>query len=170
MAARALELVPMSSGTANTFVQHHHRHHRPDEGHKFSIGAEREGQLVGVAIVGRPKGRGLDNGRTLEVTRLCTLDGPIARHAASMLYAAAWRAARALGWKRIVTYTLASEAGTSVRAAGWVVTAKVPGRDWTTPSRPRHRSSPAQTEDKLRWEPAQTPSPIPRRRARWAPP
>ena len=153
MSAR-IELVPMTFGGANTFVQHHHRHHRPDKGHKFSIGAEREGHLVGVAIVGRPKGRGLDNGRTLEVTRLCTLDSSIARHAASMLYAAAWRAARALGWKRIVTYTLASEAGTSVRAAGWVVTAKVPGRDWDTPSRPRHRSSPVQTEDKLRWEPA----------------
>lgn len=148
----SLEIVPMTLREANRFVQHHHRHHRPDRGHRFSLGCERDGELVGVAIIGRPKGRGIQDGRTAEVTRLCTLDSPRARNAASMMLGAAWRAARALGYLRLITYTLAREDGASLRAAGWHLAAEVPGRDWTTPSRPRERQSPVQGEDKLRWE------------------
>lgn len=101
-----LTLTPVSLAEANAFVAQHHRHHKPVTGHKFSIGCTAEGRLVGVAIVGRPVSRYLDNGLTLEVNRLCT-DGT--KNACSMLYAAAWRAARAMGYEKIITYTLDTE-------------------------------------------------------------
>ena len=94
-----LEIVPMTLKEANAFVEQNHRHHGPVVGHKFSIGLSDGEKIVGVAIVGRPVARHLDDGWTLEVNRLCT-DGT--RNACSMLYAAAWRAARAMGYKRIV--------------------------------------------------------------------
>lgn len=96
-----LEIVPMTLREANAFVEQNHRHHGPVAGHKFSIGLSDGEQIVGVAIIGRPVSRHLDDGWTLEVNRLCT-DG--SRNACSMLYAAAWRAARAMGYKRLVTY------------------------------------------------------------------
>ena len=112
-----LRLVPVTLKQANAFVAAHHRHHKPVTGHKFSIGCEQDGQLVGVAIAGRPVSRHLDNGLTLEVTRLCTTG---AQNACSMLYAAAARAARAIGYRKIITYTLDNEQGASIRAAGWI--------------------------------------------------
>lgn len=93
-----LEIVPMTLKEANAFVEQNHRHHGKVTGHKFSIGLSDGEKIVGVAIVGRPVARHLDDGWTLEVNRLCT-DGT--RNACSMLYAAAWRAARAMGYKRI---------------------------------------------------------------------
>lgn len=111
-----LEIVPMTLKEANAFVEQKHRHHGPVVGHKFSIGLSNGEEIVGVAIVGRPVARHLDDGWTLEVNRLCT-DG--SRNACSMLYAAAWRAARAMGYKRLVTYILDTENGASLRAAGW---------------------------------------------------
>ena len=98
-----LMLIPVSLAEANAFVAQHHRHHKPVTGHKFSIGCTADGQLVGVAIVGRPVSRYLDDGQTLEVNRLCT-DGT--KNACSMLYAAAWRAARAMGYRKMITYIL----------------------------------------------------------------
>ena len=115
-----LTLTPVSLAEANAFVAQHHRHHKPVTGHKFSIGCTADGRLVGVAIVGRPVSRYLDNGLTLEVNRLCT-DGT--KNACSMLYAAAWRAARAMGYEKIITYTLDTESGASLRAAGWTCAA-----------------------------------------------
>ena len=109
-----LEIVPMTLREANAFVEQNHRHHGPVAGHKFSIGISDGEKIVGVAIVGRPVSRHLDDGWTLEVNRLCT-DG--SRNTCSMLYAAAWRAARAMGYKRLVTYILESESGASLRAA-----------------------------------------------------
>ncbi len=129
-----LSLQPVTFAEAAEFVRQHHRHHVPPVGHKFSVAVADDKQIVGVIIVGRPVARHLDNGRTLEVTRCCT-DG--SRNAASMLYGAAWRAAKALGYRRIVTYTLASEPGTSLRAAGWRELYKTSGRSWSVPSRPR---------------------------------
>ena len=111
-----LEIVPMTLREANAFVEQNHRHHGPVAGHKFSIGLSDGEQIVGVAIIGRPVSRHLDDGWTMEVNRLCT-DG--SRNACSILYAAAWRAARAMGYKRLVTYILESENGASLRAAGW---------------------------------------------------
>lgn len=143
-----LSVVPVSLAEANGYVAAHHRHHRPVVGHKFSIGAaDPDGQLRGVAIVGRPVARGRDDGLTLEVTRLCT-DGT--RNACSMLYAAAWRAARAMGYRRIGTYILADEDGTSLRAAGWRIVHEVRGRSWDTPT--RRRSDRGPMGDKTLWE------------------
>ena len=103
-----LTLIPISLKEANAFVAEYHRHHKPTRGHKFSIGCEMDGRLVGVAIVGRPVSRYLDNGWTLEVNRLCTTGE---RNACSMLYATAARAAKAMGYRKIITYTLDSEPG-----------------------------------------------------------
>ena len=90
-----LTLTPINLKTANAFVQQYHRHHKPTRGHKFSIGVSDNGALVGVAICGRPVARRLDDGYTLEVNRLCTDGTP---NACSILYAAAYRAARAMGY------------------------------------------------------------------------
>ena len=111
-----LTLIPVPLSEANAFVARHHRHHKPVTGHKFSIGCMKDGRLAGVAIVGRPVSRYLDDGLTLEVNRLCTDGTP---NACSFLYGAAWRAARALGYRKIVTYILDTESGASLRAAGW---------------------------------------------------
>lgn len=135
--------------TAAAFVSEHHRHHTPPTGHLFSIGAFEAGRLCGVVIVGRPVARARQDGLTAEITRLCT-DGT--RNACSFLYGRASKAVLALGYRRLGTYTLKTEGGASLRAAGWVVVAEVKGRSWSCPSRPRTDRHP--TEDKLLWEPA----------------
>lgn len=138
---------PISLRAANAYVAEHHRHHGPTRGHKFSIGAEHEGRLVGVAIVGRPVARALDDGTVAEVLRVCT-DGT--RNACSFLYARCWAASKAMGYDAMVTYTLAdSESGASVRAAGGVLDGHVRGREWSCISRPRQGV--AQSGDKVRW-------------------
>ena len=143
----SLTLLPMPLDEANAFVAQHHRHHRPVVGHKFSIGAAQEDAVVGVAIIGRPTARRSDDGLTLEVTRLCT-DGT--QNACSFLYAAAWRATKALGFQRLITFTLPAEGGASLRAAGWLIAGETPGRSWSVPSRPRVDKHPLQS--RLRWE------------------
>ena len=143
----ALEIVPITLKEANQFVYDHHRHHGPVTGHKFSIAVSDGEKIIGVVIVGRPVSRYLDDGWTLEVTRLCT-DGT--RNACSMLYAAAWRAARAMGYKRLITYILESETGTSLRAAGWRCVGQAGGLRWTGKRRPEVDLYPAQM--KLRFE------------------
>jgi hypothetical protein len=131
----SLQLVPVSFEQACQFVAMWHRHHVPPVGHKFSIGVAAGEKLVGVAMVGRPVARHLDDGRTLEVNRTAT-DGMA--NANSLLYAAAWRAAKALGYRRLITYTQAGESGASLRGAGWRTVAALPPRKgWDTPSRPR---------------------------------
>ena len=142
-----LSLVPVSLKDANAFVAAHHRHHKPTRGHKFSIGCAAEGRLVGVAIMGRPVSRYLDNGLTLEVTRLCTTDE---KNACSMLYAAAARAAKAMGYHKIITYTLDTEPGCSLRAAGWKCVGSAGGKRWTGQRCPAVDLYPAQK--KLRYE------------------
>ena len=129
-----MQRIPLELSAANAFVTLHHRHHKPVQGHKFSIGATLDGQLVGVVIVGRPVARHRDDGLTLEVTRLCT-DGT--RNACSFLYGAARRAAFALGFERIGTFILSTEPGTSLVAAGWRCLGVRGGGTWSTPSRPR---------------------------------
>lgn len=131
-----LRLVPVSFSQANEFVAAWHRHNDPMPGAKFSIGvADAEGVLHGVAMVGRPVARHYDDGDTLEVCRVAT-DG--AKNASSMLYGACQRATFALGYRRLITYTLASESGSSLRASGWTCLAQRPARaGWSAPSRPR---------------------------------
>lgn len=136
-----LHHVRIDLAEANAFVAEHHRHHRPVVGHLFSIGVVLEERIVGVVIVGRPVSRFRDDGATAEVTRLCS-DGT--RNACSFLYGAAARAAFALGFRRIGTYILASEPGTSLTAAGWRLIGETPGRSWSVPSRPRVDTHPLQ--------------------------
>ena len=136
----------MTLAEANEFVRIHHRHHKPVTGHKFSIGVS-DGEVRGVAIIGRPISRHLDNGWTLEVNRVAT-DGT--RNACSMLLGAAWRAAKAMGYKRLITYTLPQEGGASIRAAGWKCIGEAGGGSWNVKSRPRVDTHPLQK--KLLWE------------------
>jgi len=124
-----------------------HRHHKPVVGHLFSIGAVLGEDLVGVAIVGRPVARMRDDGVTAEVTRLCT-DGT--RNAYSFLYGASARTAFALGFQRIGTYILASETGTTLKAAGWREIGRTAGGSWSRPSRGRDDKHP--TEPKTLFE------------------
>src|SRR5579884_298099 len=142
-----LELLPISLAEANAFVQQHHRHHRPVVGHKFSLAAVQDGEIVGVAIVGRPVSRFRDDGLTLEVTRLCTIGS---RNCCSFLYGAVARAAFALGYRRIGTYTLPDEGGASLRAVGWQLVGPRGGGSWSREGRRRADQHPIQP--KLLWE------------------
>jgi len=133
------ELVPVTQKAARAFVAEHHRHSAPPRGDVFRVGLEIDGMLVGVVMAGRPTAAGLQDGRTLEVTRLCTLGDD---NACSMLYGAACRAARALGYRRVYTYTLAGEHGSSLKAAGFVLDGDVAARaSWSFPNRPRYDSN-----------------------------
>ena len=143
----SLDIVPVSLAEANKFVEEYHRHHKPVVGHKFSIGVANGTKIVGVCIVGRPISRYLDDGFTLEVTRCCTDGTP---NACSMLYAAAWRAARAKGYKKIITYILESENGASLKASGYKCIGKCGGLRWTGKRKPEVDLYPAQM--KLRYE------------------
>lgn len=142
-----LQIVPISLDEANAFVERLHRHHRPVPGAKFCIAVACAEVVVGVAIVGRPVARMLDDGWTLEVIRTCT-DG--SKNANSMLYGAAWRAAKALGYKKLGTYTLPEEGGASLRGAGWRCIGETGGGRWSRLARPRIDTHPLQA--KLRWE------------------
>jgi len=151
--AKGMELVPITLKEANEYVSRHHRNHKPVVGHKFSIGLSSIGDdgspkdIIGVCIVGRPVSRHRDDGRTLEVTRCCT-DGT--KNSCSMLYGAAWRAAKALGFKRLITYTLPSEGGASLRGAGWRLLGEAGGGNWNVSSRPRVDSP--HPQKKFLWE------------------
>lgn len=137
----------MSLAEANQFVREHHRHHAAVPGHKFSLGVSDGDAIVGVAIVGRPISRMLDDGLTLEVNRTCT-DGT--KNANSALYGACRRAAFALGYVKLITYTLPSESGVSLKAAGWRLIGEAGGGKWSRTARPRVDLHPTQT--KLKWE------------------
>jgi hypothetical protein len=134
--------LPLRFDEAAAFVSRLHRHHTPPLSHKFSIGAVLGEDLVGVVIVGRPVARMRDDGFTLEVTRLCT-DGT--KNASSFLYGRAARATFALGYKRIGTYILETEPGTSLKAAGWKLIGSAGGGSWTRQIKPQwsRRNHPA---------------------------
>jgi hypothetical protein len=143
-----LSHIRVSLADANVFVSLLHRHHPPVIGHLFSIGAVQGGKIVGVVIVGRPVSRMRDDGLTAEVTRLCT-DGT--RNACSFLYGRAAKAAFALGFVRIGTYTLPNEGGASLRASGWTLLGVRGGGEWSVPSRPR-KAATFPTSQKHLWE------------------
>jgi len=144
-----MEITPIDFAEANAFVATKHRHHKPMVGCKFCLAVSDGGIVVGVAIVGRPVSRHLDNGWTLEVNRCCT-DGT--KNACSMLYGAAWRAAKALGYKKLITYTLPSEGGVSLRASNWVLLGLAGGGNWNTSSRPRLDTDELLRGQKSLWE------------------
>ena len=141
-----LELQPISYAEACKFIDQHHRHHLPPQGWKFGIAVNDGSKIVGVITVGRPVARFKDDGWTLEVTRCCT-DGT--KNAASKLYGAAWRAVKAMGFKSLITYTLQTEPGTSLRAAGWSEIGPAGGGTWNRPN--RFRVDKAPTSQKTLW-------------------
>lgn len=152
-----LTVVPLTLRQAAAFVGDEHRHHEPPAAHKFSIGVEdQDGNLRGVAIAGRPKARAFDPYRTLEVVRLATDGCP---NACSALYGAVARIGSEMGYERhnVITYTLVSEPGTSLHAAGWWQdhTTKE-GDSWDRPGRPRTDKHPL--EAKRRWRAAKPPA------------
>ena len=151
----AMRAVPLTRRQASEFVVSLHRHHPPAHGDKYRVGCEVDGRLVGVVQVGRPVARGLDDGKTVEVTRLCTDGTP---HVCSFLYGRAARIAREMGYSRIVTYILADESGISLRAAGWHKEADTRGHPWDHLSRPRRTQAP--TCDKQRWARKLIPDPL----------
>lgn len=141
----SVELRPIGQKAAFKFIADHHRHHGVPVGALWWQAVQNiDGTLVGVVVTGRPVARALDDGLTAEVTRLCT-DG--AYNACSLLYGAARRVAIDKGFRRGITYILASENGASLRAAGWHFLWNVKGRSWNSKSRPRTDKHP--TEDKL---------------------
>lgn len=149
-----IRITPIDFAEANAFVEAIHRHHKPVIGCKFCIAVSDEDNKVrGVAIVGRPVSRHLDDGFTLEVNRCCT-DG--ARNACSMLYGASWRVAKELGYLRLFTYTLPVEGGTSLRAAGWKLIGLRGGGNWNTKSRPRIDTQELLQGQKLLWSAHET--------------
>ena len=146
----SLAVTPINLDEANAFVEQHHRHHKPVPGAKFCVAVSKDDEVRGEAIVGRPVSRHIDDGWTLEVNRCCT-DGT--RNACSMLYATAWKAAKAMGYTSLITYTMESEGGASLRGAGWRCVGKATtrvGQGWNVRSRPRVDTHPLQ--QKLKWE------------------
>jgi len=148
----SLTIVPCTIAQANEYIAAHHRHHQPVTASRFALAvADERGQVRGVAIVGLPVARMYCPPRecwTAEVRRVCT-DG--CKNACSMLYAAAWRAARNIGYKKLITYTLETESGASLRAAGWKRVARCKARRWDMPGR-RRQTTPASEVGKWRWE------------------
>jgi len=142
-----LEALPVTLREACAFIEAHHRHHNPPRGCVCVIGAARGGSVVGVAVIGRPVARMAADGWTAEVTRLAT-DGT--RNACSFLLGRAWRAVRALGYRRLITYTLPDEGGASLRGAGFTLIGEAGGGSWSRKERPRVDTHPLQM--KLRWE------------------
>jgi hypothetical protein len=146
-----MTLAPITHKAAAAFVSKHHRHCAPSKGWKFGISLRGpRGGLLGVVVVARPIARLLDNGFTAEITRMCTPRLGGRKNACSKLYAAARRAAFAMGYTRIITYTLASEEGTSLKAAGFVAAAETRDSTWDRPCRSRVDSGPQGR--KIRWE------------------
>lgn len=142
----SLELIPVTLRDARAFVAEHHRHHPPPQGGLFAIGVASGDNVVGVVIVGKPVARRAADTWTAEVTRLCTLGHA---NACSKLYRAAWRATRAMGYRRLITYTLATEPGTSLRAAGFTAVGETAGGSGDRENRPRVDRHPLQA--KIRW-------------------
>lgn len=131
-----LRIKPIDLKSANAFVLKNHRHNGKVLIHRFSISCYDEDRLCGVAIIGNPSARKLDDGKTVEIKRCCT-DGTF--NACSFLYSRAARVAKDLGFERIITYTLDEEGGASLRASGWKLDAEGVGgmNGWNMPSRPR---------------------------------
>jgi len=145
------ELFPITFRAAREFVGEHHRHNEPPQGHKFSIGLKSDGKIIGVVMCGRPIARAHDDGYTAEITRCCVLENQ--PNANSKLYAAALRAAKAMGYRRAITYTLPSESGASLKAVGFTLDGEtMPSTNgWDMPKRPRVIPSKYPIGKKLRW-------------------
>lgn len=151
----SLTIRPITLRASNAFVVEHHRHSRPVVGCRFCISAVSDEQVVAVAIAGRPLARRLDNGTTAEVPRMCAVPGA-QKGVNSMLYAACWRAWREMGGRKMLTYTLQSESGDSLRGLkqqGWRQAAELDGNSagWVRNDGPRE-NRPIYAQPKYRWE------------------
>ena len=149
--SQKLQPTPIALREANEFVRNFHRHNKPTQGGKVAIGALNEDELVGVAIVGRPVSATLDDGWTAEVTRVCVRDHA-PRNACSFLYGRCWRIWQQMGGKRMVTYTLQTESGASLKGAGWQVMGEVKPHDRWTPKGGNRDWQPIYGQLKLRGE------------------
>lgn len=144
-----MNIVPISIADANRFVAGFHRHNKKVTGAKFAIGLTEEGELIGVAIAGRPLARLLDNGRVIEILRVCVKEG--FKNANSKLYARTKRICQLMGYETIITYTLSNESGSSLRAIRAKPVSEVKPREWDRTGR-RRKSQKIYSETKLRWE------------------
>ena len=143
-------LQPITLREAQSFVTRYHRHNAAPQGHKFSIGLSlASGELIGVIIVGRPLSRMLDDGFTAEITRVCVLDGYF--NANSILYGAGVRVCKAMGYRKIITYTLPHESGSSLKAVGFLKDGTTNGKSWDRPGRPRKKLNKFPEGVKNRW-------------------
>jgi len=143
-----MQIKPISLKQANDFVLNNHRHNKPVQGHKWSVGLYENNQLIGVGITGRPIARLLDDGLTLEILRVCT-NGE--RNANSFIYGRIAKIAKLMGYEKIITYTLKRETGASLRAVGAKpIEASKPG-GWNRKNRPRENQE-IFWEEKIRWE------------------
>lgn len=145
-----MKLVPISIAEAKRYVNHYHRHVRAPQGALFALGAEKDGQLVGVAIVGRPVAEGLQDGYSCEITRVCTDGTP---NACSFLYGRSQRALTALGYDpaKTKTYTRQDESGASLKAAGFVQEALLPARSHAKSNVKRKRFDRSEPVPRIRW-------------------
>lgn len=144
-----MRFIPLTLETANLFIESHHRHNKPVVGGKYSLGLMKDGQLIGVAVAGRPIARLMDNGKNLEILRVCVLEGYPG--ACSKLYGRMKAIGQLFGYEKIFTYTLPSESGSSLKAIGAVVVATVQPQEWNRAG--RHRESQRIfKQEKLRWE------------------
>ena len=145
-----LEVVPISLKEACEFVGNFHRHNKPPQGGKFAIAAAYDNSIVGVAIVGRPVSATFQDSLTAEVSRVCVLDHA-PKNSCSFLYGKCWRIWQQMGGKRMVTYTLQEESGSSLRGAGWKIMGEVAPQTWNRPNRQRDWQ-PIYGQLKFRWE------------------
>lgn len=144
-----MEIKPISLRKANEFVKENHRHNLPTAGGKFAISCVQDGKLIGVAICGRPINRCLDDDNTLEVYRVAT-DGT--RNSTSFLYNRCKRIGQLMGYERIITYTLQSESGSSLRGIGAKQMSNFKGRQWKVHQNGVRNFQSVFNENKIRWE------------------
>lgn len=144
-----MRFIPISLREANSFVTMFHRHNKKVRGFKFAIGLMKGKELIGVAIAGRPVARMLDDGKTIEILRVCVKEGH--KNANSKLYGRMRKICEVMGYKKVITYTLKKESGSSLRAVGAVPVHEVKPQSWDRPNRVRAEQKVYQ-QPKTRWE------------------
>ena len=148
--SQKLTAVPITQRDAKEWVNTHHKHNKAPHGDVFRVAARADEMIVGVAMVGRPVSRVLQSQGAAEVIRMCLVEGA-PKNTASFLYGRCIRAARALGYTALYTYSLDFEEGASIRASSFVVDGHVRGRSWSCKGRPRV-DQPFQKTNKIRWK------------------
>lgn len=145
-----LKFVPVRLNVANAFIAEYHRHNGPIDhrSHRFTIGLEDNGELVGLGVAGLPISRKLDDGKTLEIRRVCVKDGH--KNANSMIYGRLARIGYLMGYNKLITYTLQKESASSLKAVGAVLECEVRAQSWNVKSRKREERA-VDTEKKYRW-------------------